>query len=74
MSDDPMADFLAREKAALGQLYSKNPSCELMTGDDAALFAGGSAPSAPSGLEGFEDFSGCQVHFTSHKIFLWIGV
>lgn len=74
MSDDPMADFLAREKAALGQLSSKNPSCELTTGDDAALFAGGSAPSAPSGLEGFEDFSECQVHFASYKRFLWIGV
>ncbi|ORX35556.1 clathrin light chain [Kockovaella imperatae] len=37
MSDDPMADFLAREKAALG--------------DDAELFATGSAPTAPSGVD-----------------------
>ncbi|WRT66701.1 uncharacterized protein IL334_003662 [Kwoniella shivajii] len=43
MSDDPMADFLAREKAALG--------------DDADLFASGTAPSAPSGMDAFPDFS-----------------
>lgn len=42
MSDDPMADFLAREKAALG--------------DDADLFAGGQAPSAPGGLDDFASF------------------
>ncbi|KAK4688201.1 hypothetical protein P7C73_g1900, partial [Tremellales sp. Uapishka_1] len=42
MSDDPMADFLAREKAALG--------------DDADLFASGQAPSAPSGMSSFPDF------------------
>ncbi|ORY26350.1 clathrin light chain [Naematelia encephala] len=43
MSDDPMADFLAREKAALG--------------DDADLFASGSAPSQPSGIDSFPDFN-----------------
>ncbi|EIW70333.1 clathrin light chain [Tremella mesenterica] len=43
MSDDPMADFLAREKAALG--------------DDADLFASGSAPSAPSGITSFPDLA-----------------
>ncbi|WWC69865.1 uncharacterized protein I206_103808 [Kwoniella pini CBS 10737] len=43
MSDDPMADFLAREKAALG--------------DDADLFASGSAPLAPSGMDSFADFT-----------------
>ncbi|KAK1923949.1 clathrin light chain [Papiliotrema laurentii] len=43
MSDDPTADFLAREKAALG--------------DDADLFATGSAPSAPSGID-FPDLTG----------------
>ncbi|WVQ67437.1 uncharacterized protein L199_005635 [Kwoniella botswanensis] len=43
MSDDPMADFLAREKAALG--------------DDADLFASGSAPSEPSGMDAFPDFT-----------------
>jgi len=42
MSDDPMADFLAREKAALG--------------DDADLFASGGAPSQPSGLDEFTSF------------------
>ncbi|WVF71106.1 hypothetical protein IAT40_005903 [Kwoniella sp. CBS 6097] len=42
MSDDPMADFLAREKAALG--------------DDADFFASGTAPSAPSGVDAFPDF------------------
>ncbi|WVO15243.1 hypothetical protein L204_102895 [Cryptococcus depauperatus] len=44
MSDDPMADFLAREKAALG--------------DDADLFATGNPPSVPSGVEStFPDIS-----------------
>ncbi|WVR06747.1 hypothetical protein IAU60_003782 [Kwoniella sp. DSM 27419] len=42
MSDDPMADFLAREKAALG--------------DDADLFSSGGAPSGPSGMDAFPDF------------------
>ncbi|KAL1405888.1 Clathrin light chain [Vanrija albida] len=41
MSDDPTADFLAREKAILG--------------DDADLFASGSVPSAPSGIDAFPD-------------------
>lgn len=43
MSDDPMADFLAREKAALG--------------DDADFFSSGGAPSAPSGMDSFPDLT-----------------
>lgn len=42
MSDDPMADFLAREKAALG--------------DDADFFAN-PTPSAASGIDAFPDLS-----------------
>ncbi|WWD16974.1 hypothetical protein CI109_101408 [Kwoniella shandongensis] len=42
MSDDPTADFLAREKAALGE--------------DADFFASGAPPSAPSGIDAFPDF------------------
>ncbi|WVQ80138.1 hypothetical protein IAT38_002240 [Cryptococcus sp. DSM 104549] len=43
MSDDPMADFLAREKAALG--------------DDADFFTGGNSSSAPSGIDAFPDLT-----------------
>ncbi|EKD02728.1 clathrin light chain [Trichosporon asahii var. asahii CBS 8904] len=43
MSDDPTADFLAREKAILG--------------DDAHLFASGDVPSQPSGIDAFPDIS-----------------
>ncbi|KAK8864712.1 hypothetical protein IAR55_001966 [Kwoniella newhampshirensis] len=42
MSDDPMADFLAKERAALGE--------------DADFFASGNPPSAPSGIDAFPDF------------------
>lgn len=60
MSDDPTADFLAREKAALGKHIPRVEllvaQLTLLSGDDADLFASGSAPSAPSGLDAFPDF------------------
>ncbi|RSH81957.1 uncharacterized protein EHS24_008156 [Apiotrichum porosum] len=43
MSDDPTADFLAREKAILGE--------------DADLFASGETPTAPAGIDAFPDLT-----------------
>lgn len=58
MSDDPTADFLAREKAMLGELPLPYPREKelIQTGDDADLFSSGQAPSAPSGISDFPDF------------------
>jgi hypothetical protein len=60
MSDDPMADFLAREKAALGSSFlasSEVPGANEV-GEDADFFnnPSSSAPPAPAASGGFDDF------------------
>lgn len=57
MSDDATADFLAREREALGALWwGEHARANNRAGDDADLFGSApAAPSAPAGLSSFPD-------------------
>lgn len=69
MSDDPTADFLAREKAILGAsrlVRWDYGHSQLTSGDDADLFASGDVPSQPSGIDAFPDI--CELSMVGRQL------